>query len=345
VRRRAAERGSALVVALCVLALAGAAAASLAELGRSALVRARLGRDGVRAWILAETGLADAVHGIAPAPDFDGELGRPATDPAGPWTAGLRFVDDADEMPRDPAADANARILLQLTALGTSPVRRRLEAVLGRAEDPFFPGAASLRGDVAVTTSDFHLDGRDWLVGAGCMSEGSERARAGLALPESAAVGPLPRPDQVVGTGAPPSIVRNAIPDLAALADAAVGLRVPAGALAGAYGTAAEPQLTVVEGAAGVPAAASAYGVLMTTGRLRVDGTLVVTGVLAAAGGVEVAPGGSLAVCGGLWADGDPALHAAGVTSVRRSGAALRLAARLAPLPARATVLAVREIE
>ena len=52
-------KGSALVVAILLIALAGVLTTTLTELGRLALRRARLDRDGVRAWFVAEAGLAD----------------------------------------------------------------------------------------------------------------------------------------------------------------------------------------------------------------------------------------------------------------------------------------------
>ncbi len=72
---RAGSRGAALVVAIMILLLAGIAAAALAELGRLAAARARLGRDGTRAWFLAEAGLADVVAAFEPATTFTAALG------------------------------------------------------------------------------------------------------------------------------------------------------------------------------------------------------------------------------------------------------------------------------
>jgi hypothetical protein len=48
-------------------------------------------------------------------------------------------------------------------------------------------------------------------------------------------------------------------------------------------------------------------------------------------------------VCGGAWAGGASALDVRGAGFIRASSAALRMAATLAPLPANARVLGVRE--
>ena len=339
-------QGSALVVAIMTLALAGTAAAALAELSRMALVRARLDRDGVRAWFVAEAGLADTIAAIPPGTDFTEHLTPlvPAPPDPPPWTYVAYFRDDADESPSDPAVDANRRVVLRVTAAGPAPVRRRLEAVVGRALDPLFPAAVTLAGGVRELTGDLQLDGRDAAMSSACTMDASGRAKAGLALPEGAALPALDRPAQITGAGAQPSIARYTGPDLATLADEPAATRRPSGPLADGLGSTAAPQFTVVDGDASVDSAVTGGGVLYVAGRLRVSGTLAFTGVLVAAGGVELSEAGTLLVCGALWAGGEPALDARGRGTIRTSNDAIRWAAGVAPLPARARVIAVREL-
>lgn len=177
----------------------------------------------------------------------------------------------------------------------------------------------------------------------GCTMAGSETPRAGLTLPEGASLPALDHPERITGTGGEPSIERVAAPDLTALGADARATRIPAGALPSTLGSVAAPQFTVVEGDAVVDGTTTGGGVLYATGRLRIDGALGFTGVVAAAGGIELAEAGDLAICGALWAAGEPALDARGGGAVRWSSDAARWAASVAPLPARARVMAVRE--
>jgi hypothetical protein len=130
---------------------------------------------------------------------------------------------------------------------------------------------------------------------------------------------------------------------LAEVAAAAGATHLPAGALAPALGDATTPRFTIVDGDAVADAAIGGAGVLYVAGRLRVTGRLDFTGLLAAAGGIETAPGSTLQICGGAVATGANALEAGGGGFVRASAEALRLAATLAPIPAPARVIAVRE--
>jgi hypothetical protein len=338
--------GSALVSALLALALAGGAAALLAELARTTLARARVDRDAAQAWYLAEAGLADTVAAMAPGTTFTAALaaraGGSADPPAGAYAAELR--DDGDETPDDPGIDVNRRIVVRITAAGPAPVRRRLEAVVGREAAPFFPGAATLAGGVSNLTGDFRLDGRDGSMETGCTMPGNGRTRAGVSIPEAAFMPPLDHPEQVAGAGGTPSVTRRGPPDLTPLAGSNAAVRLAPSALPVSLGTTAAPQLTIVDDDVAIDGAVSGAGVLYTSGRLRITGTLDFTGVLAAAGGVEVTTTGTLHVCGALWAAGTPALDARGRGMVRASSDAIAWAARLAPLPARARVLAVREL-
>jgi hypothetical protein len=341
------DRGSALVVAVLALALAGALAASLAELGRLALVRARLDQWGVRAWFVAEGGLAETVGGLEPGTDFDALLEAPAEEPgadAGPWSYRSAARDDADEEPDDPLTDTNQRVLLRITAFGPPPVRRRLEALVGRAAAPYLPAAAMLGGGVRELTRDFLLDGRDFDVTSGCTFAGGGAARAGLSLPEDAVLPALGEPTQILGKGDAPSITRLAAPDLTPLGDAEHGEHVAPGALAGVIGTPGSPRFTVVDGDARIDGALTGAGTLFVNGQLEVRGTLAFTGLVAAAAGVHVTAAGTLAVCGALWASGEPALGVRGVGAVRTSVGAIEMAARVAPLPAAPEILAVREL-
>jgi hypothetical protein len=344
---RRGQRGSALVAALWAVTLAGVAAASLAELGRLAALRARLDRDGLRAWFLAEAGLAETVAAFPPGRDFDAELAALSggdARPEGTWTWAALALDDPDDDPDDPLADANSLIQLRITAWGPFPVRRRLEALIGRNPEPFFPGAATLAGGGGTLAEDFVLDGRDYTMGSGCTVEAEGLLRAGLALPEGAPEPSIDRPGTILGAGGPPSVVRAPPPDLGPLGAETGGARVPGGSISGDLGTAGTPRLTIVEGDALVEDVVQGAGVLFATGRLRVEGILGFSGIVAAAGGVEVTDTGTLLVCGGLWAAGDPALEARGAGTVRASAEALRAAATVARLPARPRVVAMREL-
>ncbi len=339
-------KGSALVLAILLLALAGIVATGLAELGRRALARARLDRDGARAWYLAERGLAETVAALPVGHAYTEALrAMPGPPPAtgAAWTFAVGFADDADESPRDDTRDVNARVTLRVNAYGPEPVRRRLEAVIGREIMPRQPGALTSRGDLRTLTPDFSLDGRDFDMGSGCTVTTPGAARAGLALPEGGGLPLLARPDQIVGRGAAPSIVRADAPSFAEVATASPATHVAAGTLPTALGTDAAPQLTIADGDVGVDVPASGAGVLYVSGRLDVTSRLAFTGVVAAADGIDVAPGATLEVCGGVWAAGAPALDLRGGGFVRASSSALQMAATLAPLPARARIVAVRE--
>ena len=343
---RASERGSALVVAILLLALAGVLATALAELGRRALVRARLDRDGVRAGHLAEGGLAETVAGLPAGWSFttvlqDGPTAPPTVGAS--WTFAVGFVDDADDTPRDDTSDRNARVTLRVSAFGPAPVRRRLEAVIGRAADPLVPGALTLDGDVGSLTPEFLLDGRDFDMSSGCSLVADGAARAGLALPDGAGLPVLASPGQVRGSGASPSIVRDEAPSFDEVADADHADDVAAGSLAAVLGDDAAPRFVRVGGDAVVDADTTGAGTLFVAGRLRVTGRLAYRGLVAAAHGIEVDPGATLEICGGAWAAGAPAFDVEGAGFVRASGAALRMAATVAPLPAPARVIAVRE--
>jgi hypothetical protein len=345
-RERAAERGSALVVAILVLALAGVLATALAELGRRALVRARLDRDGVRAAYLAEGGLAETVAGLPAGWRFDAALAdQPAALPAAgdPWTFAAGFLDDADDAPRDDTSDRNARVTLRVAAFGPAPIRRRLEAVIGRAPDPLVPGALTLDGNLEGLTPDFLLDGRDFDMSSGCTLAADGAPRAGLALPDGLGLPVLASPAQVQGRGSVPSIVREEAPSFDEVADGEHADVVAAGALPAVLGDVATPAFVRVDGDAVVDADTTGAGTLFVAGRLRVTGRLAYRGLVAAADGIAVDPGATLEICGGAWAAGEPAFDARGTGFVRASRAALRLAATVAPLPAPARVIAVRE--
>ena len=151
---------------------------------------------------------------------------------------------------------------------------------------------------------------------------------------------PILAGDQVRGA---PNVLRGPAPDLTEVAGAATMTRLGAGPLGATLGDGATPRFTVVNGDASAETVTSGTGALYVTGRLRVSGQLDFHGLVAAAGGVELVAGGTLRLCGGLWAGGSPALDARGTGFVRASTAALRTARTVAPLPALARVIAMRE--
>jgi len=343
-RRR--DAGIALVAALIAMALAGGAAVLFAELARTTLVRARVDRDGVAAWYLAETGLAETVAALTAGSAFSTDLAAHAGTPPAP-VAGVyaaTFTDDHDDTPDNALVDRNQRILVRVVAAGPAPVQRRLEAVVGREPAPYFPGAATLAGGVSNLTGDFRLDGHDGAMETECTMAGNGRTRAGMSLPEGAALPALDHPEQVTGAGGTPSVTREHAPDLTPLAASAGAVRLAPSTMPVALGTSAAPQVTVVDGDAAIDGAVSGAGILYVSGHIRIAGALDFTGVVAAAGGVEVVTTGQLRVCGALWAAGTPALDGRGGGGVHASSDAIAMAARLAPLPARARVLAVREL-
>jgi hypothetical protein len=324
-----------------MMTLAGAAAVSLAELARGALTRARHERDGARAWFLAEAAVTDVLTAATAGTTFTDLLRSTPTlerDAAPGWSYRAELGDDGDDAPEDPLTDANRIATLRVTARGPAPVRRVLEAVIGRAPDPYFPAAIALGGDVNSLASGFLIDGRDYGMGSGCTLAAGDGARFALALPAGAPVPAHP----LNGRGGDPSVVRGEAPELDEVPEAEHATRVAAGALGGAFGSVGTPQLTVVDGDAAVTGTLSGAGVLYVGGSLRVTGTLAFTGVVAAERGITV-DGGELIVCGGVYAAGDPALDVTGRGGVRASAEALRLAATVAPLPAAARVIAVRE--
>jgi hypothetical protein len=339
-------KGSALVIAILLVALASVLATALAELGRLAVGRARLDRDGVRAWFIAEAGLTDTVAAMPAGYTFTAALrAEPAPpSPAGPpWSYAVGFLDDGDDRPDDATTDVNARVILRVNAFGSAPIRRRLEAVLGRKPDPLLPGALTLAGGVTALTAEFLLDGRDFDMSSGCTLTSRGAARAGLSLPDGAGLPMLVSPDQVLGRAGAPSVERGPAPAFTEVAAARGATHRPAGPLAPTLGDATTPRFTIVDGDAAADAVTSGAGTLYVAGRLRVTGRLDFRGMIAAAGGIELAPGGTLRVCGGAWAASPNALDARGTGFVRASAEALRLAATLAPLPAPAHVIAIRE--
>jgi hypothetical protein len=339
-------KGSALMIAILLVALAGVLATALAELGRLAVGRARLDRDGARAWFIAEAGLTDTVAAIPGGHSFTGMLSTTPAPPnasGAPWSYAVGFLDDGDDHPDDATTDINARVILRVNAFGPAPVRRRLEAVLGRRPDPILPGALTLAGDARALTADFLLDGRDFDMSSGCTIASGGAARAGLSLPEGAGLPMLASPDQILGRGSTPSIERGPAPPFTEVAAAPVATHQLAGSLAPTLGTTTAPRFIIIDGDAMADAVTSGAGMLYVAGRLRITGRLDFRGLIAAAGGIELAPGATLQVCGGAWAAGPNALDARGSGFVRTSTAALRLAATLAPLPASARVIAIRE--
>lgn len=343
---RATERGSALVVAILLLALAGVVATTLAELGRRTLVRARLDRDGTRAGYVAEGGIAETVARLPAGWSFTEILHAGPARPAATgdaWTFAVGFGDDADDTPRDDTSDRNARVILRISAFGPAPIRRRFEAVIGRAADPSVPGALTLGGNLGSLTPEFLLDGRDFDMSSGCTLVLDGAPRAGLALPDGFGLPVLASPEQVRGSGTAPSIARVDAPTFDEVDEAEHAEDVGAGSLAAALGDIATPRFVRVDGDALVDHDTSGAGTLWVAGRLRVTGRLAYRGLVGAANGIEVAPGASLEICGGAWAAGAPAFDARGTGFVRASRAALRLAATVAPLPAPARVIAVRE--
>jgi len=339
-------RGSALVIAILLVALAGILATGLAELGRLTIGRARVSRDGTRAWFLAEAGLAETVAALPAGRAFTTALRdhpAPVAASGAAWTWAVAFLDDADDHPDDRTADVNARVTLRVSAFGPAPVRRRLEAVIGRKVDPIAPGALTTNGDTRTLTPEFLLDGRDFDMSSRCTLAGSAAPRPGLALPDGATLPLLADPEQIRGLGAAPSLTREPAPDFDEVATAPGATHLAGGALAATLGADATPRFTVVDGDATADTVTSGAGTLYVAGRLRVTGRLAFTGMVAAAGGIELAPGATLEICGGAWAGGAPAVDARGTGFVRASAAALRLAASVAPLPAAARVIAARE--
>lgn len=339
------SRGAALVIAIMILLLAGVTAMALGELGRLAMTRARLDRDGARAWFLAEAGLADTVAALPAGTSYTASLARGTSrvDAGDRWGYATTFLDDHDETPDDPAIDRNARVRLRVVATGPAPVRRRLEALLGRASLPFWPAAVVLTGGVNELTQAFTVDGRDYVMSDACESTGPGRERFALALP-SGARRPLAQIGQLLGHGSDPSMIALEDLSLESLAHAAGATHRARGALAGAFGTSALPAFSIVDGDATVDGSVTGAGVLFIDGRLEITGRIDFTGVLAARAGVTVGDVGTLFVCGGLWAGSDPALAVRGHGRVRGSDEALLTAMRVVPLPAAPRVVAVREL-
>ncbi|MEO7436251.1 MAG: hypothetical protein ABI080_12280, partial [Candidatus Binatia bacterium] len=217
------DRGSALVIAILLMALAGILATSLAELGRLTIDRARVSRDGARAWFLAEAGLAETVAELPAGRAFTTALRdhpAPVAASGAAWTYAIGFLDDADDRPDDRTADVNARVTLRVSAFGPAPVRRRLEAVIGRNIDPIVPGALTSNGDARTLTPEFLLDGRDFDMSSRCTLASSAAPRAGLALPDGATLPLLADPEQIRGRGDAPSITREPAPDFDEVATA-----------------------------------------------------------------------------------------------------------------------------
>src|SRR5690606_21679129 len=153
-----------------------------------------------------------------------------------------------------------------------APVRRRLEAVVGRGPDPLLPAALTLDGNVGALTAEFLLDGRDFDMGSGCALLADGPPRAGLALPDGAGLPVLASPEQIRGRGATPSVVRTDAPSFAEVADAAHAERLAAGALAATLGDVAAPRFVRVDGDAVADGDVAGAGVLFVAGRLRVTG-------------------------------------------------------------------------
>lgn len=345
-RMRPNAAGSAVLVALFGLLLAGMMAAALAELGRLSLQRARIGRDGVGAWFLAEAGLAETIAEIEPASHFNDLLAAapgPLAESGAPGRYAIAVSDDVDDDPDDPTHDANGRVWLRLAAFGPPPIRRRLEAVLERDFDALFPGAVTLAGDLGELAVGFSLDGRDADAASGCTTGTSRPDRFGLAIPRESALPPLELPERINGRYPLPSIGRVSPADLTSLATSEAADRLVPGPLPSLLGDAASPRFSLVGGDALATGETTGGGLLYVSGRLVVSGSFVFTGVVVAAGGIEVTSSGHLDICGGVWAAGSPALATHGSGSIRVASDTIRTAARLAPLPARARAGAIAE--
>jgi len=341
------RNGSALLVALFALLLAGALSAALAELARLSVERARMDRDGVRTWFLAEAGLAETIASIEPGSHFDAPLTAqpgPLAETGAPGSHTVAFSDDVDDSPNDPLHDINGRVWLRLAAFGSPPIRRRLEALLERDLDALFPGAVTIAGDIGTMPEGIALDGRDFDVASGCTITTTRAARLGLAIPLTAPIPAIDHPEQINGMGGFPSIARASPANLTSLASGTDADRFVSGPLPETLGTASSPRFTLVEGEALVSGDTTGGGALYVGGRLTVSGSLEFTGVVAVGEGIEVTSGGRLVVCGAVWAAGSPALTGLGTGSIHAASDAIRTAGRVAALPARPRAKAIREL-
>lgn len=335
---RGDERGVALLAVLgLVLALLPVAAAICIQTHLDGLMQ-RNHRDSTQAFYAAEAGLAHALAEMQPSlslrPFLNGPDGVEGTTDDGQLAfrqsppAGLNY-----EVRASPE-QAN-QIRLRSTGHGLDDAVREVEVMIAPDDTPFTPGALYIEApdvDVDLGTRGFSLSG----VPGGAESAASAPiagmtvTSATVAAALRAALSAAP----ITGVGNAPSVGATSPLEIDSYVTA-VGNRLEAvihstgPAADTTAGTAASPQLTVIDSTWQITSQVEGFGVLVVRDDVEVTGSLRYGGVVVVAGDLRLAVGGELQVDGTLWVfrNGAAAIDLLGTGAVRYDPGNLRRAA------------------
>lgn len=341
----AAERGSALLASIVILALLAAVTAATLWLTRSELWVAGSARAFQQARYSAEAGVWHATALLAPGTDFAALLAGSGgvSDPARPGPLPLPgggFV----AFPGSPFGYAVTayeagfeRVRLRSTATAVRGARRSVDATVGREPQPYAPAPlVVLGGGVEIAPALAGLDpeaggvgldarapaGGSQAIVAAADLDAAELARATLAGGGAALRGGAPR-------------ARARAFDVVRFAqDAGLAAQAPA-VLAAAQGGAGAPVALLVEG--GAAPRLAGHGVLFASGGLEIAGDVAWRGALYVAGELRIVAG-ACRIDGLVWAQ---SISFVTGCDLRLDPAALSEAEAVIRLPRRPTLLAL----
>jgi hypothetical protein len=330
------RRGSALLAAVTLLAVAAALTAALAEMATSEAWIAGRRRLAAEARAAADGCVARLVASVPPGWDLAPMLAGPD---------GIAGTADDGTLATPPACSARAtaagaRVLLAVTG-SAGGGRHAVDALVGREATPGVAAlvwTAAVPGAVAGTVA---LDGVD----AGDPTAPAWSALAAPAAPDALDAWLAGEAGHVVPSADTAGPSWAPAPPLAVL-----GARVRGGPHGGAelLGPVppAAPAVALVDGDLVLAAPVHGAGLLHVAGTLDIQGRLDFTGVVVAEQGLRVRGGATLAVRGAVWlgapAAGQP-LAVDGLVSVARDGGALEAADLLVALPRRPRLLGIRD--
>ncbi len=333
------QRGTALLAALVVTAVAAGVSAALAVVARTAIILGRNRDVAAQAQAAADGCLAAIVAALPAGWEFDTTLagtdGIPGTADDGVLAAPPGCTASARTAP---GAAAPPRVLLEVEAVaGTG--RRVVQGVAARTTAPGVGGLVWVADPADLRP-----------VGGTLRFDGTDPARP--AAPPLAPVATPGDPSGVdawlVAQGARVVVVAGAAassappPPVTLLADR---LRTAGAATAGTLVATGTPPLalTLTAGDLTVGGAAAGRGLLLVDGLLDIAGAFEFNGVVVAAGGIRVASGARFDVRGAVWLATGARLLVDGEASVSASADALDAADGLLPLPRRAFLAGLRD--
>jgi hypothetical protein len=335
---RRGARGSVMLAALVVVAVAAAVSAALATLAHTELVLARSRDVAARAQSAVDGCLAAVVAGLPVGWDFDGPLAGPDAAPGtGDDGAVPTAAACAATLRRAPGPAAPPRVLAEVAGVAGAG-QRRVRGVVARAASPAPPALLWLADAAALRP-----------VGGRLALDGVDPGRPGTpaVAPVAAPVDASALDDWLAAQGervsaAPAGALYAPPPPIAQLADrlraagaATAGTLVPSGA--------PPPARTWIAGDLAVASSATGRGLLLVDGVLDIAGTFEFNGVVVAAGGIRVAAGARLEVRGAAWLGPGATLVVEGDAAVRADGDALEAADGLLSLPRRAVLAGLHD--